>query len=279
MSALAFIAGVVAIAAALSLVMSFAWVVERRTGNSGWIDTVWTFGLGAIGAASALVPLAGDTAANLPRPILVAAAIAAWALRLGVHIASRTAGIADDPRYAALREGFGKNAALQMWLLVQKQALVSIPLGVAIFLAAHNPSAALRLQDALAILVFAAAIGGEALADRELRAFRRTSSAAGAGICDVGLWRWSRHPNYFFEWLGWVGYPLIAIDFAGGYLCGWLALAAPACMYWLLVYVSGIPPLEEHMLRTRGAAFRAYQARTSAFFPWPPRPMTEATQP
>jgi len=276
MRALAFIAGVVAIAAALSLNMSLAWVIERRTGNSGWIDAVWTFGLGVIGAASALVPLAGDTAANLPRRILAAAAIAAWALRLGAHIASRTSGIVDDPRYAALRQEFGKNAAAQMWLLVQKQALVSIPLGVAIFLAAHNPAAALRLQDGLAILVFAAAIDGEALADRELRAFRRTSSGS---ICDVALWRWSRHPNYFFEWLGWVGYPLIAIDFAGGYLCGWLALAAPACMYWLLVHVTGIPPLEEHMLRTRGAAFRAYQARTSAFFPWPPRPMTEAIQP
>ena len=145
MSALAFAVGVVAIAAALSLVMSFAWIIERRTGNSGWIDTVWTFGLGAVGAASALVPLAGDTAANLPRRILVAAAIAVWALRLGAHIASRTAGITDDPRYAALRQGFGKSAAVQMWLLVQKQALVSIPLGVAIFLAAHNPASALRL--------------------------------------------------------------------------------------------------------------------------------------
>jgi steroid 5-alpha reductase family enzyme len=156
-----------------------------------------------------------------------------------------------------------------MWLLVQKQALVSIPLALAVFLAAHNPGP-LRAQDYLAILVFVVAIGGEALADRELRSFRQIASHR-AEICQAGLWRWSRHPNYFFEWLGWLGYPLLAIDLSGGYGWGFLALLGPACMYWLLVHVSGIPPLEQHMLRTRGEAFRAWQARTNAFFPGPVR--------
>jgi steroid 5-alpha reductase family enzyme len=270
MSAAEFVVALIAIVAGLSAAMTLAWAVEQRTGNSGWIDTVWTFGLGAVGIASALVPLASDHATSWPRRALVAAAVLAWALRLGFHIASRTAGISDDPRYAALRRGYGANAALQMWLLVQKQALVSIPLALAIFVAAHNPSPALRLQDYVAVLVFLIAIGGEALADRQLRQFRRASSGSKA-ICDAGLWRWSRHPNYFFEWLGWLGYPLIAIDLSGAYPWGYVALVAPAIMYWLLVYVSGIPPLEEHMLQSRGEAFRNYQACTSAFFPWPPR--------
>ena len=160
-----------------------------------------------------------------------------------------------------------------MWLLVQKQALASVPLALAVFLAAHNPTAAPRLQDYLAIVVFVVAISGEALADLQLRRFRRTTAGHGR-ICSAGLWRWSRHPNYFFEWLGWLGYPLVAIVFSGGYPWGWLALVGPACMYWLLVHVSGIPPLEEHMLRTRGAAFRAHQERTNAFFPWPSRNLT-----
>ncbi|RAI25084.1 DUF1295 domain-containing protein, partial [Rhodoplanes serenus] len=82
-------------------------------------------------------------------------------------------------------------------------------------------------------------------------------------ICDDGFWGWSRHPNYFFEWLTWVGVAVIALDLSGAYWIGWLALAGPACMYWLLVHVSGIPPLEEHMEARHGAAFRAYQARTS----------------
>jgi steroid 5-alpha reductase family enzyme len=79
----------------------------------------------------------------------------------------------------------------------------------------------------------------------------------------------SRHPNYFFEWMGWFAYAIIAIDFSGGYPWGWLALAGPALMYWLLVHASGIPPLEAHMLRSRGQAFRDYQHRVNAFWPGP----------
>jgi steroid 5-alpha reductase family enzyme len=275
MSLAQFATALVAIAAGLSLVMSLAWAVEQRTGNSGWIDTIWTFGVGFVGVACALVPLSADSPANLPRQCLVAIAIALWALRLGLYIAARTAGITDDPRYAALRRGWGASASWQMWFLVQKQAVVSIPLVLAIFIAAHCPAPSLRLQDGLAILIFVLAITGEGIADQQLRRFRRSSSG-GRRICQSGLWRWSRHPNYFFEWLGWVGYPLVAIDLPGGYGWGWLALLAPACMYWLLAYVSGVPPLEEHMLRTRGDDFRVYQARTNAFFPWPSREITGA---
>ncbi len=113
-----------------------------------------------------------------------------------------------------------------------------------------------------------AGVVGEAIADYQLRRFK-TDMANRNSVCDTGLWRWSRHPNYFFEWLCWLAYPLIAIDLSGHNRYGWLALLAPACMYWVLVFVSGIPPLEEHMLRSRGETFRDYQARTRAFFPLP----------
>ena len=129
---------------------------------------------------------------------------------------------------------------------------------------------ALRIQDVLGGLVILIAILGEASADGQLKKFR-ANPANRARVCDQGLWRLSRHPNYFFEWLGWLAYPLIAIDFYGAYSSGWLAMAGPLCMYWLLVYVSGIPPLEEHMLAKHGTAFREYQMRTNAFFPGPPR--------
>jgi steroid 5-alpha reductase family enzyme len=120
----------------------------------------------------------------------------------------------------------------------------------------------------IGLLILFAAIVGEAIADRQLRAFKSDPANRDA-ICDVGLWRWSRHPNYFFEWLLWLAYPIIAIDFAGHNPYGWLSLAAPICMYWILVHVSGIPPLEDHMLRSRGEAFRAYQKRTRPFLPLP----------
>ena len=262
-----FVLAVIVQSLALSAIMSGAWVVQQRTGNSGWVDAIWTFGLGLVGSLSALMPLSSSVPG---RQLAVASIVIAWSLRLGHHIASRTAGISDDPRYAELIRGWGPDARRQMYWLLQKQALVTIPLAASIFLAAHNPAPGFRLQDAVAVCVMIVAIAGEATADRQLRAFRSVPANHGK-VCDVGLWRWSRHPNYFFEWLGWIAYPLMAIDLGGGYAVGWLAVAGPVCMYWLLAHVSGVPPLEEHMLRSRGDAYRAYQARTSAFFPMPPR--------
>jgi steroid 5-alpha reductase family enzyme len=264
-----FFVGLGAIAFALSFAMTIAWLVEQRTENSGWIDTIWTFGLGAIGALSALAPMGLEIR---PRAVLIAGAVTIWALRLGLHIAARSVRKGDDPRYALLRQQYGPAAARQMWVLVQKQALVSIPLALAIFLAAHNPTTEFRAQDYMAIFIFLVAYAGEAIADWQLRRYSQSVSA-NTGICDIGLWKWSRHPNYFFEWLGWLAYPLVAIDLYGQYPWGWLALMAPVCMYWLLVHVSGIPPLEAHMLQSHGQAYRAYQARTNAFFPSFPRMM------
>ena len=246
--------------------MAGAWAIWRRTGNSGWVDTTWTFAVGGTGIAGAVAAIIAGT--DIVRPLIVIAFAAAWALRLGLHIASRTSGITDDPRYARLVRDWGDAAPRQMFLLLQKQALVSIPLALAMVLGAWNP-APLGLLDGLAVLVLIVAIGGEALADRQLRAFRAKPGSHDQ-VCDTGLWAWSRHPNYFFEWFGWIAYPLLAIDFGGAHPFGWVALAAPVCMYWLLVHVSGIPPLEAHMVERRGDRYRDYQARTSPFFPLPP---------
>lgn len=251
------------VAVTMSAFMALAAMVERRTGNSGWIDVVWTFGLGLTGIAGAMLPFGvGPTS----RRLLVAALALAWALRLGLHIARRTRGIAEDPRYAKLKRDWGSDAPRQLARLLQMQALVSIPLGLGIVLAAHNPVPSLSWRDFAGTALFAAGLAGGAIADGQLRAFAR--SGAG-GVCDHGLWRWSRHPNYFFECLLWCSYALIAP--AAGYHWGWLAVLAPACITLLLARISGIPPLEEHMLAKHGEAYRAYQHRTSALIPLPPK--------
>jgi steroid 5-alpha reductase family enzyme len=269
MSVISYLVALLAIALSLSILMAGAWVVQQRTGNSGWVDTIWTFSVGLVGAASALWPLEGAPNA---RQWLVAAFVAAWSLRLGVHIAVRTAGITDDPRYAEFAKEWGIGAPRRMFLFLQNQALGSIPLVFAIFVAAHFPSDALRLQDYLGVLILFLGLVGEAFADAQLKQFRERPANRGQ-VCDVGLWRWSRHPNYFFEWLGWLAYPVIAIspDYPLSYPWGFAALLAPAFMYWILVYVTGIPPLEAQMLRSRGERYRDYQSRTSIFFPLPPR--------
>ena len=254
-----------AIAVSLSVLMAGAWVVQQRTGNSGWVDTIWTFSLGLVGAGSALWPVAGVS--PNARQWLVAALVAIWSLRLGVHIAIRTKGITDDPRYAAFAREWGVDSPPRMFIFLQNQGVGSIPLVFAIFVAARFPSDALRLQDYLGALILLAGIAGEALSDTQLKRFREDPANAGR-VCDVGLWRWSRHPNYFFEWFGWLAYPVIALS--TGYVWGWASLLAPIFMYWILVYVTGIPPLEAQMLRSRGDRYRDYQSRTSQFFPLPP---------
>jgi steroid 5-alpha reductase family enzyme len=136
--------------------------------------------------------------------------------------------------------------------------------------AARNPAPFPGFGDLIGAALLIVAILGEGVADAQLARFR-TDPANRGGVCDVGLWGLSRHPNYFFEWLGWVAYPIIAIGLPPANFSGVVALIAPLFMYWLLVHVSGAPPLEAHMARTRGAAFAAYRQRVSLFFPWPPR--------
>lgn len=255
-----------AIAVALSVLMAGAWLVQQRTGNSGWVDTIWTFSLGLVGVGSALWPI--GAAPTTPRQWLVAALVAIWSIRLGSHIALRTATIEDDPRYAAIAKEWGVNSAKKMFVFLQNQGFGSIPLVFAIFVASRYPSDSLRLQDYLGVLILAVGIAGEALSDAQLKAFRSNPANKGK-VNNVGLWGWSRHPNYFFEWFGWLAYPMIAIS--PDYPWGWATLLAPIFMYWILVHVTGVPPLEQQMIKSRGDRYRDYQARTSVFFPLPPR--------
>lgn len=253
------------LAVALSLLMAGAWWLARRTGNSGWVDTIWSGGTGAAAMAAALVPLDG-VASFWPRQILLAAMAALWSARLAGHILRRTLAGHDDPRYAHLKREWGDAAPLRMFKFLQAQAVAGLFLALCV-LAARNPAQGWMVSDLAGLAVLAAAVVGEGIADRQLARFRADRANAGR-VCDVGLWGMSRHPNYVFEWLGWCAYPLIAAPWAG-HAWGVFALLGPAMMYWVLVHASGIPPTEAHMLRSRGAAYRAYQARVGAFWPVP----------
>ncbi|MCP8939431.1 DUF1295 domain-containing protein [Alsobacter sp. SYSU M60028] len=250
----------------LSLAMAAAWMVARREGGSGWTDAIWSFATGAAGVAVVLWPAEG---ASTGRQWLVAALIGYWGGRLGGHIASRTllhAG--DDPRYAELRREWASDFDRRLFRFLQIQALAGWVLAMSAMVAARNPAPFPSWGDAAGLVLAVLALIGESVADAQLRAFRRDPMNRG-GVCDVGLWSVSRHPNYFFEWLFWLALAMFAI---GPFGWNWLALAAPAMMYWLLVHVSGIPPLEAHMLRSRGDEYRDVQRRIRPFWPIPGPP-------
>jgi steroid 5-alpha reductase family enzyme len=262
------------VAVGLSIVMALAWAYQRRVNNAGWVDVFWTAGLGLAGVIVSLAPMPGMSGPT-SRQVLIALMVAVWSIRLGSYLGIRVAHHAEDVRYRDFRRAWGEDFQRRMFWFLQVQAAASILLAICILLATRYPTSGIRLIDWVGVLILIVAIGGEGIADAQLKRFK-ADSANKSGVCDVGLWRWSRHPNYFFEWLVWVAFAVMAVDFTGAYFWGWLALLGPVAMYWLLVYVSGIPPLETLMLKSRGDAYRRYQATTSAFFPLPRRRSTPA---
>lgn len=260
MTAAAVLIAAVTMVLALALAMSLAWRIWFQTRNAGWIDVAWTIAVGATAFVAAFVPLGAEPR----RGALIGAAVAAWTARLAPHLIARTRVRSDDPRYHVLIRHWGADAPRRMFGVCMVLALCGLPLVLAVWLAAHNATGPLGLRDAVGTALIVAGVAGAALADRQLHRFREHS---GGAVCERGLWRYSRHPNYFFEFLAWCAYPVFAIQMGAPW--GWLALAAPLTMYFLLVHVSGIPPVERHMLRTRGDAYEGYIARTSAFMPLP----------
>lgn len=251
----------------MAAVMGAAWLFCRRVRNGGWTDVFWTFGTGVALAAAALAP---NDQLDWPtgRQVLGAALVLIWSARLGGYVASRVAGKPEDRRYAGFRKDWGDLYGQRMLSLSLVQAPATTLLAISVYVAAHRPQAGLDLRDALAFLVLVIAIAGETLADRQMAAFRADAANKGK-VADTGLWAWSRHPNYFFEWTAWLAWPVMALDPTRP--ASLLTLIAPAIMYLVLTRGTGIPPLEQAMLASRGAAYRRYQSRTSAFFPRPPR--------
>ena len=170
-----------AIALSLSVLMAGAWLVQQRTGNSGWVDTIWTFSLGLVGAGQRAVAGGGRGAERRgngwSRPWWRSGR-SGW----GSHIAVRTAGITDDPRYAAFASEWGVDSPRRMFVFLQNQGFGSIPLVFAIFVAARFPQAALRLQDYLGVLILLVGIAGEALADAPAQALPWRSRQQGPGL-------------------------------------------------------------------------------------------------
>ena len=190
--------------AVLVAIMLLLWLRQRQTGNAGTVDIAWSFGTGLAGVWLALAPLAGASS-NGMRQVIVALMVAIWAIRLGTHIWHRIISEEEDGRYRELRESWGADLQRRLFWVFQIQAVTAILFALPIFIAARNPDPTRGWTDYAGVAIWLIALSGEGIADRQLARFRSDPSSTG-GICEQGLWRYSRHPNYFFEWLHWFAY-------------------------------------------------------------------------
>lgn len=247
--------------AAVTPVLYWAWRRQLATRNAGVVDPIWS---GSIGVLAVVYTVALDGWG--PRQWIVAGIAGVWSGRLTWHLARRIASEPEDGRYAMLRRDLGPG--FDRWILwwFLGQGLLAVVLSWAMLVPATGDLVGLRAWDLAAIGLAVVALGGEAVADRQLAAWREDPATAGL-TCRAGLWGWSRHPNYFFEWLHWLTYPLLAV----GLPLGWTVWFVPALMLLLVLKVTGIPPTERRAVERRGDDYRAYQRATSAFFPLPPR--------
>jgi steroid 5-alpha reductase family enzyme len=246
-----------------TVVMTLVWLASVRLRNAGIVDVAWS---------ALLTPLALLHASLSDgwaiRRGLAAALMTLWSLRLAFYLARRVLGHLEqeDIRYAALRESWGAAANRNMLFFFWFQGLTTVVLSVPVVLASRNPTPSLHPLEIAGALLILLSIAGEGLADAQLRRFRADPAHRGRVLAS-GLWRYSRHPNYFFEWLVWVGWLVFAL--ASPY--GWVALTCPLLMLWFLYKVTGIPATEAQSLRSKGEAYREYQRTTSPFVPWFPR--------
>jgi steroid 5-alpha reductase family enzyme len=247
-----------ALATMLALAL-IAWAIATAKRNVGLVDIFWSlFVLAGAAVHAAAAPALSWRAA------LVLALVALWSLRLAAYLTSRNWGAEEDRRYRAIRERNSPGFAWRsLYLVFGLQALlawvVSAPLGAAI-----GSSAPLGPLDALGSALTVFGIAYETLADAQLARFKSRPATAGS-VMDRGLWRYSRHPNYFGEFCVWWGFYAIALG-AGA----WWTLVSPALMSLLLLKVSGVALLEKD-IDERRPSYRDYAARTNALFPGPPR--------
>ena len=242
-----------------ALIMSLGWLWQRKHANAGIVDVLWAAG---VGSGAVLLALFGGsaTAARLTLAILGGL----WGTRLAAHLWKRVHGEPEDGRYQNLRMHW-HGSQFRFFLFFQFQALLIVLFSLPFLAVARNPRG-FGPWMLIGITIWLVSVIGESIADTQLARFRADPSHRGH-TCRDGLWRYSRHPNYFFEWIHWFAYVGLAI----GSPIAWLAWAGPLVMVVFLCWVSGIPYTETQALRSRGDDYRAYQRSTSMLIPWFPK--------
>lgn len=245
--------------AILIVLFTLTWVVQLKTRNAGIVDTIWSISFPVLALCYFIL---GD--GFLPRKIFILGIVSAWGLRLGIHLFIRTIGHDEDRRYTALREQWGEKQHVRMLRFFLFQALLALILSIPFALIESNPDPSLTTVEIAGAVWWLFSFIGESIADYQLKKFKENPANHGK-VCAVGLWYYSRHPNYFFEWMIWVSYFIIAL----GSPWGMIAVICPTLMLFFLLRVTGIPYTEAQSLKSKGNAYAEYQKTTSPFIPWP----------
>jgi steroid 5-alpha reductase family enzyme len=249
--------------ATCSLVMAGVWVWARKIKNAGVVDIFWSFNFPLI---ACILFFFGS--APLCRRGLICAMVVLWGSRLGIYLLIRVGSHLqeEEGRYKQLRADWAPNADSKFFGFFQMQAFSNVFLAIPFFLIVLNTAPELKSGEYIGFGLWCLALLGEAFSDAQLKRFKKEASNKGK-VCNVGLWKYSRHPNYFFEWVIWLSYFLFALSSPWG----WVSVICPAIILFLLFKVTGIPMTEEQSLRSRGDAYREYQQTTSVFVPWFPK--------
>lgn len=249
--------------------MFIIWLVALRVENLGIVDVAWSISFLPVAVYFA-VAAGGDPV----RRWLIAGMAGLWSLRLAAHIGLRVLGHhpREDVRYTRLRADWGARWKSKTFWFFQFQAGLIVLLSTVFLVPCLDGCPGLSWRAWAGVAVWLTALAGESLADFQLKQFRSNPANQGR-ICQTGLWNYSRHPNYFFEWLVWVGYFLFAWASPGG--C--YTVLCPALMLFFLLRVTGIPLTEELSVQSKGEAYRHYQRTTSAFVPWFKKPSHDLT--
>ena len=247
---------------AMAVVMAGLWALQLRIRNASIADVGWCAGL-----IATVLWYVTQAPGDPERKIAVGLMVSVYAGRLGTYILlDRVIAKPEDSRYRRLRERWGERAGLKMFGYFQLQAVAVAAFSLPFLIIIRNPRPPFAFAELGGLLLWIISVSGEATADRQLARFRAKSWNRNR-VCQDGLWHYSRHPNYFFEWLHWWSYVLMALGAPG-----WpLTLVGPLAMGWALLKVTGIPLAEQQALAGRGEEYRRYQQTTNAFVPWFPK--------
>lgn len=246
----------------MAIVMAVLWAVQCRMRNAAIGDAGWCAGLIVV-----VWWYATQAPSSIERIFLTVMLVTLYAGRLGLYILFNLINRKpEDSRYRRLREEWGDTEPSKMFAYFQLQALAVAAFSLPFLVVLLNPRPLTSVVEAAGLLIWGVVVGGEAKADRQLAGFRADPSNQGR-VCREGLWNYSRHPNYFSEWLHWGSYVVMTFG-APGWVLTWIG---PIGRGVALLKVTGIPRAEEQALVSRGEEYTAYQATTHAFFTWFPR--------